>query len=204
MKKLFFCLLVLTMASTVISVHSDVLSADLEISKRSKLTQERARIESEFALKESACYKNFVVDACLRQANTDKRSALAEIKRQELAVNDLQRQKKKAELEKKVSKPIITNQPVTDINLNVPTTTKALEQEKKIADAKKRLEKTNQKISNAQIKAAQRLKKSNSADQEMTKYQKKLSEAEEHKVEIEQRKLLSTKPKAASLPIPQP
>ena len=192
------------MASTFISMHSEVLSADLEISERSKLTQDRARIESEFVLKESACYKNFVVDACLRQVNTDKRAALAEIKRQELAVNDLQRQKKKAEIEKKASKPIISNQPDTDIKLNVPATTSALEQEKKITDAKNRVKKMNQKISNAQLKAAQRVKKSNSTDQEMTKYQKKMLEADAHKVEIEQRKLLSTKPKAASLPIPQP
>ena len=204
MKQSFFCLLMFTMTSTFISVHSEVLSADLEISERSKLTQDRARIESEFVLKESACYKNFVVDACLRQVNTDKRVALAEIKRQELAVNDLQRQKKKAEIEKKASKPIISNQPVTDIKLNVPATASALEQEKNITDANNRVQKMNQKISNAQLKVAQRVKKSNSADQEMTKYQKKMLEADAHKVEIEQRKLLSTKPKAASLPIPQP
>lgn len=203
MKKTFSSWIVLIVANTVIPVYSQILSAASEVSERSQLTQTRVQIESEFALKEAVCYKSFAVESCLRQLHTEKRASLAVIKSQELAAHDLQRQKKKAEFEQKASKPSSANRPVVEATIPDRATGRSLEQQKKITDAGKRVQKTNQKTNASKLKAAQRLQKSNLADQERAKYQNKLRAADEHKAAIEEKKTLMTKPKAASLPLPE-
>lgn len=204
MKRHFFFLLLVAMASVHALAHAEEVNQNAETSERTKLTQARGKIESEFGLKEANCYRSFAVDACLRQANIDKRTALAEIKRQELAMNDLQRQQKKAELEQKATKPAATNRPVAKTDANDRSAAILQNEEKKAADAKKRVQDTSQKMSASQTKAAERVKKSKQTGTEAAKYQNKLREAEEHKTEIEQKKVLAAKTKAAPLPIPQP
>lgn len=203
MKRHFFFLLLVAIASVHFSTYAEEVSPNSEISERSKLAQARGKIESEFGLKEANCYKSFAVDACLRQANIDKRTALADIKRQELAMNDLQRQQKKADLEQKAAKPTATNRPVAKTDANDLSAAIVQNEAKKAADAKKRVQDTHQKMSASQIKAAERLKKSKQTGTESAKYQNKLREAEEHKTEMEQKKAQAPKPKAVPLPIPK-
>lgn len=204
MKRHFFFLLLAAIASVHFLTQAEEVSSNEETSERSKLAQARGKIESEFASKEANCYKSFAVDACLRQANVDKRAALADIKRQELAMNDLQRQQKKAELEQKARKPTATNPPVAKTDTNERSIAIVQNEAKKAEDAKKRIQDTNQKMAASQTKAAERIKKSKQTGAEAAKYQNKLREAEEHKTEVEQKRSLAAKSKAAPLAIPQP
>lgn len=203
MKKSISWLLFVTISSCCFIVRAENLITESETSERAKLAQERGKVESEYKSKEIDCYKKFAVDSCLKNAHAEKRAALAEIRRKELAMNDLQRQKKKAEFDLKMSKPVVPNQATTgDDKLN--RLSKPSYDDGKQADAtKKRAQETRQKMMTSQAKAARRVQKTKLADEKAVKYQKKLLKADEHKAATEQEMTSSTKPKASSLPIPK-
>ncbi|MDO8343447.1 MAG: hypothetical protein Q7T48_09635 [Cellvibrio sp.] len=201
MKKSIFCFFVSLICCGVFMAQAENLPLSAEASERASLVLDREKIQSQFNEKEAACYKKFAVDSCLKNAHTERRTALAEIKRKELAMNDLERQKKKAEIDLKISKPPVTNRSTTDVE-NLNRSVKPSHDEAKQAEiAKKRAEATSQKMMASQTKAAQRAEKTKFAGENTVKYQKKLIKADEHKAATEQEMTNSTKPKAASLPI---
>lgn len=203
MKKPIFWFFVSLISCGVFMAQAENLPLSAEASERTSLALDREKIQSQFNEKEAACYKKFAVDSCLKNAHTERRAALAEIKRKELAMNDLQRQKKKAEIDLKISKPPATNRSTTGVD-NLNRSVKPSHDEAKQAEmAKKRAEATNQKMMASQAKAAQRAEKTKLADENAVKYQKKIIKADEHKAATEQEMTNSTKPKALSLPIPK-
>ena len=203
MKKSIFCCFVSLICCGVVMAQAENLPLSAEASERASLVLDREKIQSQFNEKEAACYNKFAVDSCLKNAHTERRAALAEIKRKELAMNDLERQKKKAEIDLKISKPPATNRSTTGAE-NLNRSAKSSHDEAKQAEmAKKRAEATSQKMMASQAKAAQRAEKTKLAGENAVKYQKKLIKADEHKAATEQEMTNSTKPKASSLPIPK-
>jgi hypothetical protein len=82
---------------------------------------------------------------------------------------------------------------------------KNADEQSRVNAAQKRVAESNKKLAASQKKAQIRANKSSQADVNSAKYNKKLSEAEEHKSEAEKAKLAKstkTKPKSAPLPIP--
>jgi len=59
--------------------------------ERARIAQQRAEQEAIFALAEVACYRRFAVSDCLRDARKKRRSALDELWRQEVVLNDEER-----------------------------------------------------------------------------------------------------------------
>ncbi|MDO8770764.1 MAG: hypothetical protein Q7K57_19060 [Burkholderiaceae bacterium] len=192
-----------TIGSGFFLVQAGNLITSAETSERAKLVQEREKIEAEFTSKETGCYKTFAVDSCLKKAHTEKRAALAEIKRQELVINDLQRQKKKAEIDSKISKSPAANPSATGVDSFNRSVNPSNDERKRVEAANKRAKETSHKMMASQAKAAQRVEKTKLANEKAAKYQKKLLEAEEHKAATEQKMTNNTKPKALPLPLPK-
>lgn len=192
-----------TIFSGFFLVHAGNLTTSAETSERAKLAQEREKVETEFTSKEAGCYKTFAVDSCLKKAHTEKRAALAEIKRQELVINELQRQKKKAEIDSRISKPPAANPSTTGVDNFNRSVNPSNDEGKRVEAANKRAKETSHKMMASQAKTAQRVEKAKLANEKAAKYQKKLLEAEEHKTATEQKMTNSTKPKALPLPIPK-
>ena len=64
---------------------------------RARISAERKAVEADFGAKERACYQRFAVNDCLQAARNQRREALATLRREEIALNDAERQRKAAE-----------------------------------------------------------------------------------------------------------
>lgn len=62
--------------------------------ERARITQQRADFEVVFVQKQQGCYARFAVSDCLSRARRERRDALDELRRQEVVLNDLDRQAK--------------------------------------------------------------------------------------------------------------
>ena len=65
--------------------------------ERARLRQQRDRVEAEYRAEEKACYGKFGVNDCLSKARGTRRDAVADLRRQEIALNDVQRKRNAAE-----------------------------------------------------------------------------------------------------------
>jgi colicin import membrane protein len=194
-----------------------------------KIKQEKSSIEAKSKEQEAACYKKFAVSNCLQEVKTEKLAALNKVKRREIELNDQLRAIKAESGKIKKTTPSSTDPAKQSSNeagdgsrgrqktANTPKAEKPIKSDdeillKKNADeqsrvnaAQKRVAESNKKLAASQKKAQIRANKSSQADVNSAKYNKKLSEAEEHKSEAEKAKLAKstkTKPKSAPLPIP--
>ena len=69
---------------------------------RVRISAERSRLEATYALEDTACYKRFLVNNCLDEAKVRHRDALADLRRQEIVLNDEARKAKAAEQLQKI------------------------------------------------------------------------------------------------------
>ena len=116
MKKHSFAIFIIALQAinTPSTAQTVEFKVEVQLDKKlAELKQERVSIESSFKTREAVCYKNFAVSSCLQELRSEKLSALSEIKRQELEINQQKRQIKSDAVEKKVfekSKKIAGNE----------------------------------------------------------------------------------------------
>jgi colicin import membrane protein len=65
--------------------------------ERARLKAQRNKVEAEFTAQEKACYGKFAVNDCLDAARAKRRDAVGDLRRQEIALNDVQRKRNAAE-----------------------------------------------------------------------------------------------------------
>ena len=65
--------------------------------ERARIAAERGKAEAAFRVQEKACYGKFAVNDCLSAAKAQRRQVLADLRRQEISLNDAQRKRKAAE-----------------------------------------------------------------------------------------------------------
>lgn len=65
--------------------------------ERARIAAERQKAESQFAAREQACYGKFAVNDCIAAAQAVRRQALADLRRQEVGLNGLERKRRAAE-----------------------------------------------------------------------------------------------------------
>jgi hypothetical protein len=75
----------------VVAQGAEPLKVDAE---RLRIERQRSSYEAIFLQAEQACYARFAVSDCLRRARMERRTAFSELRRQELVLNDLDRQSK--------------------------------------------------------------------------------------------------------------
>lgn len=61
--------------------------------ERARIQKERLAIEAAHQSKERACYQYFAVNSCLDRARDQKRQGLANLRQQEIALNDARRRR---------------------------------------------------------------------------------------------------------------
>jgi colicin import membrane protein len=182
------------------------------------IKQEKAAIDANLKKQETACYKKFAVNNCLKDAKTEAQAALNVVKRRENEINDQQRkaknesdQSKKEKISSKKAvgtntddktKTVKTVKPTKAVKSDAEILANKSVAEKSRADAaQKRLVETNLKQAASQKKAQIRTNKNNQSAVNTAKYNQKLSQAEEHKQALEKARL-NKKSKSATLPIP--
>ena len=76
------------------SPSDDALTLQAE---RTRIAAERSRINARFASEDRACHQRFAVNDCLKANRAWQRTELDELRRQEVLLNDAERQRKGAE-----------------------------------------------------------------------------------------------------------
>lgn len=78
--------------------------------ERSRIGRERAASEAVYAASERVCYSRFAVSDCLSDARKVKRQAMDELRRQEIVLNDMERQAKAVEALKRIEANVAAQQ----------------------------------------------------------------------------------------------
>jgi hypothetical protein len=67
-----------------------------EEQQREWINQTRARHQAQFRRQEIACYQRFAVNDCLNESRRTEREVMADLRRQEVLINDAQRKRRAA------------------------------------------------------------------------------------------------------------
>jgi len=100
----------LSVAAPALLMAQPVKLADVAVG-RLHIAQERQHQQRVFAQTEKACYRRFAVSDCLREARQSRRSALDELHRQEIVLNDEERQAKGAEALRRIDNNMSSQNP---------------------------------------------------------------------------------------------
>lgn len=180
--------------------------------QRARIQAQRLQELTRYAQEQQACSAKFFVNDCLATVKTRRREALAELRRQDISLNDAEHRRKAAQqFERTQSKSV-------DAAAALPSAPDSTE------PAAERLQRKTQEKAQAQALGdasaqtraqEQAQKKKEHAEQDVTDaaqadlaaknqqaYQQKKAEAAQHKADLQERQKLKTKPQA--LPLPDP
>ena len=78
-------------------VDAEPTLAGREALEHQRIRQARAEAMSQFAARDVVCYQKFAVNGCLADVRTERRGLLADLRRQEISLNDAQRKRRAAD-----------------------------------------------------------------------------------------------------------
>lgn len=104
--------LILTLAQLAATAQTEAPSTQaLDVgAERARIAREREASEEMYVASERVCYSRFAVSDCLSDARKVKRQTTDELRRQELVLNDLERQAKAVEALKRIEANIAAQQ----------------------------------------------------------------------------------------------
>ena len=76
---------------------ADPAPALREAEQRAWIVQTRATYQAQFREREKACYQRFAVNDCLAESRRSEREIMADLRRQEIVINDAQRKRRAAQ-----------------------------------------------------------------------------------------------------------
>lgn len=222
MKKFWTRLLCLFCLFGSASVLAQIADGGLEVAaEQARIHAERQQIEKRFADEEAACFQKFAVNGCRDASRARRRVDMADLRRQEIALNDAERKRKGAvQMQRMEQNAVAKDAPPVPVGTATPRGTasaparthvpagprkaddptdaaKAQAARKATADNKALNHQKHQTVRARRAAAA-------AAANEPARYAKKLQEAAAHKAEVAKRNAAKTKAKSASLPEPAP
>lgn len=194
--------------------ESSVTQSDTIATARAKIGAERARLEAGFLEEDAACYKRFFVNSCLASVNSRRREAMANLRRQEISLNDEERRNRGAERIGKAEKnlSIENQQQAADRRASALDDYESrLDKEQNIRDEREKLqagEKANREASTRRLRDQQEKVRSQAARQaaaaeEARKFNERQSQAQERRIQHDADQLKRSKSPAKSLPLPE-
>lgn len=181
--------------------------------RRARISAERARLETSFSAEDAACYERFAVNSCLGKIDTRRRQAMAELRRQEISLNDEERKNRGEEqLRKTQEKSSPENlqeaaqrraKALEDYQLRLEQE-KTRQQERSAASSSEKAARDayTQKLTDHQKKAQAHTDKQAQAGEEAKKLNDRQQAAQARRAEHEAAQLKRTNP-AKSLPLPE-
>ena len=184
-----------------------------EAAQRDRITEGRARAQAEFLVGEKACYGKFDVNKCLAQAKARRRAVLADLRSQEIALNDLQRKRKAAGHQRASEEHAAQDKPEQaaqraraaaqqqgkDAQSAQKAAERAAAQASAPARAAERAELTRRKQAQA---LAARQRRDEEAAANVQEQQRRADEARQRKANLDKRLAENKKPPAQPLPVP--
>ena len=188
-------------------------SVDINV-QRATIAAERKRLEVGFLNEDSACYKKFAVNSCLENVKARRDIAMADLRRQEILLNDMQR-KSKAEQQ------ILKNQENFSpeiLQQNSDRQNKAIEdfrgrqgrdqenarrRNAAVANESAARDANAARIENHKKKIQLRVEKQADAAEDAKKFRERQIRAQERQVQHDADEAKRIKPALKSLPLPQ-
>lgn len=182
--------------------------------ERLRISKEKAALEAAFSRDEKACYKFFLVNNCLNAVKAKRVDALADLRRQEISINDQERKARGAEqiqktedrasLEKQQQEADRRAEALKDFEARMATEKqKNADRDKAESSEKANLEAANARIKSAQDKQAGQTAKQAAAAAEAKKYDEKIEKARDRQARVAMEKANQTKAPADPLPLPK-
>ena len=200
----------LTLLAT--AVQADALSERLE-QERQRISVERVQQEALLMRQDRACYDRFAVNRCLSKVNVERRAIMADLRRQEVLLNEEERRARGADQLQKIDDKSSLQMQQEEANRRAQALqdydARLLREQSKKADRQLRQGQdagntaTYQERLKLEAEQAQSRKAGQSqAAEEAQKYQQRVQEAQERKAARELQKQQATKPPAPGLPLP--
>jgi hypothetical protein len=104
--------------------------------EKAQIAAERARLEAGFKAEEAACYRRFLVNACLEDIRPRQAVAMAELRRQEISINEAERKAKGADQIQKIE----------DKNSGERQQQRADQEQKALQETTRRVERNEQRV----------------------------------------------------------
>jgi hypothetical protein len=210
MKRLLIALAICGTAAVALAQEEDPQVK----AERERITGERNQAEAVYRAEEKACYGQFAVTDCMKAAKAKRRVVLADLRRQEVSLNDTQRKRQAAEHMRQLEERSSARRQQE----------RADNEAKALADRKAREARAAEKAANRATNAssapsntaardakadrkqaeaiAARTRRDQEAADNLKRFQQRQVEANEHKAEIAKRAAERTKPPASSLAVP--
>ena len=182
--------------------------------QRAAIAAERNRLEASFLGEDAACYKKFAVNNCLENVNAKRRTVMADLRRQEIMLNDEQR---KSKAEQQIRKSQEKSSPES-LQQESDRRTKAIEdfrgrQGREQENAQRRnaavvneaaaREANAARLENHEKKNQARAEKQANEVGEEKKFKKRQIQAQERRAQHEADQANRVKPASKPLPLPQ-
>lgn len=92
-------LVTLTLLVTAVHAQDDAIRnlQMREAEQRAWISDSRASYDTQFKAQEVACYQRFAVNDCLIDSRRTQREVMADLRRQEILINDAQRKRRGAQ-----------------------------------------------------------------------------------------------------------
>ncbi len=203
----------LVLMSSLLLSGGLVVAQTFNDAERLRIGKERAELEAGFNREDAACYKRFLVNNCLDEVKIRRQEALADLRRQEMSIEDQERKAKgadqlqntedKASPEKKQAEADRREQALRDSEARIEREQqKNADRLKMEANEKSNLETAAAKAKDAQNKQVSRTTKQAATAEEVKKYNERLEKAKERQARIARDKASQPNPSAAPLPAP--
>ena len=214
MKRFFVTVVLLALSSFAAAQLSALESRASAIdSKRAEINAERTKLEGNFTAEEIACHKRFFVNNCLGKVDDRRRAAVAELRRQEIALNDEDRKIRGEQallrIEEKSSSENLQQaadqraKGVEDYQTRLARE-KDKQQNSSAARAAEKAarEASAQRLVESQKKAEAAAIRKSSAAAEAIKFEERQKQAAERRAQHEKEQLAKPPPTGKSLPLP--
>lgn len=168
--------------------------------ERQRIRQERARIEATRSRQEAECRQRFAVTDCLNRVRDQWREPLADLRRQEVAVGDIERRERSARQQQRADEKLSPEAQAS----------RAARQQQALEDQRQREERASRRAGGPQPGGSPRADPPQpsappSGEAGRTKaaaHERRVQEAQRHKQEVLQRQAARSKPAASGLPTP--
>ena len=179
--------------------------------ERERISAERSRLEATFTQEDTACYKRFLVNDCLNDVKVRRRDALADLRRQEIVLNDEARKAKAAEQLQKIEDKSSPEKLQLEVDKKAQAVkdfadTMAREKQKNAdritlkAGEKANAEAAASRVKNNQDKQARATLKQAAVTEERKKYNERQAQSRERQARYATEKASQTKTPAEPLP----
>ena len=205
--------LLLALAVLGLPIAAQAQDEPAESAQRARIAAERGQAEAAFRAQEKACYAKFAVNDCLKAAKAHRRQVLADLRRQEISLNDAQRKRRAAEQLRAVEE---RSSPEKQQQAQQRANAQAGQQDRESAAARKAADRAASeaaapaKAAARQEQAARRQAEASAARgerdaqaaQNVKRQEERLAAAKERRTTLDKRLAERKKPAAKPLPVP--